>query len=250
MKKSALIALALVVSGAAHADATFHFNDGSFAMISDGRVAVGDGQGVALFQPGRDAFLMVNHEDQTVMEVTPTFMSDMGAMMSAQMEQMLAGMSPEERALVEQSMPGMLSSGGMQPEPMEATSRRTGESDSVAGYDCDIYELTQQITTPFGVQTTSELVCVATVSELGISRSDFDAMSNAMNAMVSMVGFDDASQTTMDFGELGGIPIRTVDKSSGILSELESLSTDAIDDAAFRVPDGYQRVTMEDMMQQ
>lgn len=250
MKKSALIVLALIASGAAHGDATFHFNDGSFAKISSGRVAVGDSQGVALFEPGREAFLMVDHEDQTVMEVTPSFASDMSSMMSAQMEQMMAGMSAEERAIVEQSMPGMLSGGGMQPEPMTATSQRTGETDSVAGYDCDVFELTQQITTPFGVETTSEVVCVATVSELGISRSDFDAIANAMNAMVRMVGFDDASQVSMDFSKLGGIPIRTVDKRYGVTSELDSLSTDAIDDAEFAVPSGYQRITMEDMMRQ
>ena len=234
----------LLVSTTAFADVTMTFSDGSFVKINERYVAIGDDYGFGIIEDGKDTFIMVDHGERSYMEVSATFADDVSAMMAAQMEQMLADVPPEQRAMIEQSMKGMMPGGGAMPEPPKMMVRKTGDTDSVAGYKCSEVEIS------YGTGQAEEMSCVATTSELGISGRDFASMAAAMRAISRMAGMDGEDDTLVDFEAMGGIPIRTRDLPAGDAEELVSLSKDDLDDSDFAVPDSYTKVSMEDMMMQ
>lgn len=239
-----VLALFCFSSASVLADVTMTFDDGTILMISDRYVAIGDQQAKAVFEADKDTFLMVDHDEQTYMEMSETFAEDVSAMMAAQMEQMLAEVPPEQRAMFEQSMKDMMPGGAAMPEPPTMIVNKTGNTDTVAGFSCSEVEVS------YGSGRPEELSCVATTSELGITRKDFESMSNAMRSVSRMAGMEDDGESLMDFNAMGGVPIRTRDLVSGDEDVLVSLSKDDIDEAAFAVPPGYRKVSMDDLMRQ
>lgn len=233
-------ALLLLLPAAVLADVEMRYSDGTVGLVSDGRVMFGDDDNKVLFEPGADAMIVIDYRDRTWMRLEPGFVSDMAAQMKSQMDAMLAGMPPEQRAMVEAQMQGMMPQ--MQTEMPKMELRRTGASDEVAGYDCDEAEVR------FDDGTVEELICIATAGELGIPSSDVDALISAMQGMAEMASLNPDSSPQADFSALGGLPIRSRSRDGSHASELVSLDTSSIDAARLRVPDGYREITMQDMM--
>lgn len=237
MRKTAALAL-LLTNSLVLADVSMTFSDGSFVKVNDRYVVIGDEDGHGIIEAGKSTFIMVDHEGQTHMEVSESFAEDVAAMMAAQMEEMLADIPPEERAMYEQSMAG----GGALPAPPKMNVKKTGKQDTVAGYKCTEIEIS------YGDGAVEELSCVASAKELGISSKDFASMAAAMRSVSRMVGMDGDDESIMDFEAMGGIPIRTLDLEFGDEEELVSLSKDTLDNDTFAIPAGYRKVSMEDMM--
>lgn len=241
MKTGFAIFLALL-SGAAAADVEMKFSDGTVGLVNDGRVMFGDDQGSVLFVPGDEGMIMISHEDKTWIRLKPGFANAVADQMQAQVDAMLAGMPPEQRAMVEQQMKGM-----MPPKPGEAPQmsiRKTGTSGEVAGYDCDEAEIVHEN------GNIEEVVCVASANELDISGKDFDSMIRAMEGMAEIAAIGGASAPQLDFDKLGGIPIRTRGRAKGESNEIVSLSTSGVDASRLTVPGNYTEASMEDIMGQ
>ncbi len=236
--RHAFFVMLVALPTAVFADFEMRYDDGTVGLVADGRVMFGDDQDRFLIEAGKEEMLLIDDREKTVMRVKPGFMKDMMAQARAEMEQMLAGMPPEQRAMVEAQMGNMLPP---MPEDLPALEIvRTGNEHEVAGYDCDEVEVRTE------AGAVEEVLCVADADELGIDDDDFETLTAAMRQMMEMASVGASNVPQADFGELGGVPIRT--SGSGNPSALVSIDTGAIDAARMQVPAGYREVTMEEMM--
>lgn len=239
MKKTVFFC-ALLINAAALADVSMDYTDGAFVRISGAYASVGSDDGYVIFEKGKDTFVMVNPAERTYMEVSQDFGKQVRSAIDTQMQEMLAQMPPEQREMVKKQMQGMLG-GGMDMEPPQMRVERTGKTDKVAGFNC------AEARVSYGPMH-EEMACIATMDELGLKKSDFEVLVSAIKSMTEMTGMKNKDKSAMDFDVMGGVPIRTVDRRHGSDSELKALSRDKIDASSFSVPQGYRKVSVEDMM--
>lgn len=237
-----LMVVLLLAPVVALGDFEMRFSDGSHVAVGDGNVRFGDDNDFLLALAGEESMIIVTGEDRSWMRVDAGFADDVQSAIETEMEQMLAGMSPEERAMVEAQLGQMMPQMGKPPEMPKMTVHRTGKSGSAAGYDCTETEIRNEN------GTLDELVCVATARELGIDGDDFDTLEAAMRRMQDIVSMMPGTAPEMDLAELGGMPIKTIRSAHGDTSELVSVDTGSVDASFFRVPDGYTEMSMDDMM--
>ena len=237
--KNLFLILLLCNASAAFADLTMDLSDGGRAQVSDGRVAFGTKGNYVLFEPGKESFILVNDSEKTYMEVPQDFAKQMADMMAAQMEKMMAEIPPEQREMFKKTMKGMVPG---QQQPVQRTTRPTGNESTVAGFDCSELE----VTTPG--RGADELICVATADELDISDDDYAALIGAMKAMAQMAQMGNKGVSPMNFDDIGGIPIRTQGSNGKKISELVGLSNDSIPADRFEVPAGYRETSIEAML--
>ena len=147
-------------------------------------------------------------------------------------------MSPEERAMMEQMMGGML---GGAPRTVEAMD--TGKTDTVDGRKCKLWDVSRD-------GQLDEQICVAPYSSLP-GKEDF----NAVFAKFAKIFEEMAKSVPMLSGMMtnefsahaktNGFPVRTRDYENGQLTGDETLvkvwREEAIPASMFDVPAGYKR---------
>ncbi len=227
----------LCVSGVAFADAEMTFNDGAVGLISDGKVLFGDTDSSVLFEDGNEYFIVINPKKQTYMRVDKGFADQMKSQVNAEMERMLANMPERQRETAKQQMKAMMP---QRQEERTTSARRTGESDEVANFDCEIAEMV------YDDGTVESVVCVAAHDELGLSSADYRTLSGAMMAMQEMAAMGGGGSAENDFDKLGGIPIRSSGKHHN--SELVSLDVSSVDKERMKIPENFTEVSVQDMM--
>lgn len=237
-----LLVVLLLAPVIALGDFEMRFSDGSHVAVADGNVRFGDDDDFILALDGEESMIIVTGEDRSWMRVDAGFADEMQSAIEAEMEEMLAGMSPEERAMVEAQLGQMMPQMGKPPEMPQMTVRKTGNSSSAAGYDCAETEIRNED------GSLDELVCVASAGELGIDRGDFDTLAAAMRRMSDILSMMPTAAPETDFAKLGGIPIKTIQSAHSGQSELVSVDTGSVDASFFRVPDGYSEMSMQEMM--
>lgn len=235
--RSLFLVLLMVFPGLVVADAEMSFSDGSTGLISDGKVLFGDVNASILYEDGQDFFVVMEHDKKTYMRMDKEFARDVQSQVNAEMEKMLASLPEAQRAMAEQQMKAMMPQ--MQQAPKTSV-RRTGDSDQVADFDCDIVEVVSDD------GSIDSVVCVASRGELGLSSADYQTLRGAMEAMQEMAAMGGGGSAENDFDQLGGIPIRT--KSKYDSSELVSFDDADVDDARVQVPADYTEVSVKDMM--
>lgn len=240
MLKTVAIAL-LLLSAIARADVEMQYSDGSMGLVDDGRVLFGDEDAAVLFIPGEEGMVVISHEERTWVRLKPGFANAMVSQVQAQMEAMLAGMPPEQRAMVEQQMSGMMPQ--MQGEPPKMSIRKTGNTEEIAGYDCAEVEIVS------ADGTVEESVCVATADELGIDDDDFEAMLRAMEGMAEVATLGGGGRAQLEFAKLGGVPIRTRAPNDRDNNEIVRIDTSDVDSTRLQIPDEYRETSFEEMMQ-
>lgn len=232
--------LLLAVPAGVMADVEMVFSDGSAFVVKDGRVLFGDMSNSVLFAPDREGLIILNNDEKSWMEMKPGFADDVARHMAAQLDEMLAGLTPEEREQVRDALPDVYS-----PTPAEAPEfriERTGKRDVVAGFDCEEAEISG------GAGDIDEIVCVATAAELGIPGADFDALTGFMNRLSEIAAMTPDDDSFIDIATLGGIPVRSENIEYGELSELTSITTTGIDATRLEIPPDYQQVALEDVL--
>lgn len=235
--RSIILSTLLSVPCLAIADAEMQFSDGAVGLISSGTVLFGDQDTSILFTEGQDYFKVIEWKKRTWMRVDKGFANRMKSQVNAEMEKALAAMPAGQRAIAEQRMKTMMPQ--MQ-EERATIARRTGESDTVANFDCDIAELT------YDDGTLESVVCVATASELGLSSADYRTLTGAMQAMAEMAQMGSGGSSENDLEKLGGIPIRNSGKHHN--SELVSFDDSNVDVERLTIPEDFREVSIEDMM--
>lgn len=104
--RSLLLSVLLCTPATLLADVEMHFDDGSRGLVSNGRVLFGDDETSVLFEVGQEYLTVINWDKHSYMRVSPSFAADMMTQANQQMEQMLAAMPPEQRAMMETQMKG------------------------------------------------------------------------------------------------------------------------------------------------
>jgi hypothetical protein len=167
-----------------------------------------------------------------------------------EMQEQLAKMSPEQRAMVEQMMKGSLPSGLGEGRKKVRTVVATERSDRVAGLACTVYEIRED----------SELVreaCVAPVQTVP-GGPDFYAVLSRMGALMQeMLDAIDAPwlKDSVDdqwalVEELNGVPIRGREFKEGkpvLEVELERIAEEKAPAGSFEIPADYARRDLDQL---
>ncbi len=234
------VILILAMPAGVMADVEMMFSDGSSFVVKDGRVLFGDPSNSVLYTPDRDGLIILNNDEKSWMEMKPGFADDVARHLAAQVDEMLAGLTPEEQEQVRDALPEVYS-----PAPAEAPEfriERTGKRDVVAGFDCEEAEISG------GAGDIDEIVCIATAAELGIPSADFDALTGFMNRLSEIAAMTPDDDSFIDIATLGGIPVRSENIEYGELSELTSMTTTGIDASRLEIPPDYEQVALEDVL--
>ena len=234
--------LFFIMPALALADVEMRFSDGSMALVRRNQVLLGDEQSAALWNGDNKELIIVSHDEKTWMRIEPVFAEDVAAQMKVQMEQMLAELPPEQRAVAELQMQEVMPS--LEQGPPDISVRRTGGRTETAGYVCAEAELAYDGGEP------EEAVCIATPDELGMSSSDYRTLNDAMRGIAKLAAMESGSGPAADFDQMGGIPIRTLDIRSGQGSELVSIDNKAVNASRMSIPTGFREVSIEEMMSQ
>ena len=228
----------LLATGSAVADTTLVFDvtgqPQSTVRLVDGLVRMDGGPaGWVLYRAAEDTAYMVNPDDKTYTRIDRDGIAMLGGQVNAaraQMEQELAKMPPEQRAMAEQMMARML--GKLDAPPKPPTPKATGESRKVGKVACDDYTYDK----PNG-QT--DVLCVASAKALDVSSGEYDTvrkMYDMLSELSRATGFAAAATPNMD--TVDGLPI-LVTTDGAPQQRLTSVSHDKIDRALYSLPAGY-----------
>ena len=162
------------------------------------------------------------------------------AQMRKEMEAQVAGMPPEQRAMVEKMLSEQGLSGGQPAKKRTRTVKDTGRADRVAGHACRVWEIAVD-----GVK--EQELCVAPPGSLPAG----DALMKAMRDLAEMsrgffekVGVDEdvMAEAWADLEQVKGIPILTREFEAGkpvSESRLSTLREQALGAGMFDVPKGF-----------
>ena len=236
-----------------HADTTITFQssngESSSMAVRQGIVSMGMEGDDALFDSNRRKMVLVDHERRAFYELDPDSMAQQSAeinsQMSAQMEQMLKSLPEDQRELMKQQMEKMMGAQGM-PAPSGQPDWqyvRTGKSQTVRGYRCDVVEVRRG-------QRATQRVCVTSPKTLGVPEADiatlramFDFFGEMGERINSMWG-GGAPEPIMSVDKLGGIPVRIEDLERGEVDEITGVSDAKLDAKRFEIPANYNRAKM------
>jgi hypothetical protein len=206
-------------------------------------------QNQTIFRGDQSKGWIVKPEDRAYIELTPEGMSQMKAQMDqrmAQMQQRMASMPPEQRRQAE----AMLASRGMGPSaqsaPPQITYEKAGDPKKVAGYLCTPYRVTMP-----GVPASE--FCMASLSDLGLTRDDLQAFIGLGKFMRQMggIGAQRSPMSQFDFDSIrkqigfDGFPVQTslnaADVHYAVQTTLKSIKHEDPPAGTFDLPAGYTR---------
>jgi hypothetical protein len=214
-------------------------------LVKDGMIRIStqdggqDAMGSMIYRPADQELLIIDDDDKAVRRMTKADMDRMQGQMAAGMARMqdaMKNMPPEARARAEQAMQKMLGGSPGGTPAVETTVKAMGASDTVAGIDCDMYQVLEN-----GVKT--QELCAADLDDL----KGGDEMVASMKGLASMMeGFTKtlgARAPKMDLGPVDGrFPVLSRQFDEGKLtyeSRLVSIEETALSADQFKAPKGY-----------
>lgn len=242
MKKFSYLASLWLISQFVQADTTLVY-EGENAerystYVAAGKVRVdGDASQYIVFDTAADKLQVVDRKHQRYSEMDGQSMRNLAAQVSGlktQLEGVMAGMSPEQRAQLERF-------GIKGAEEVPAVSvRKTGKQSRVGEWRCEQLVLIQ------GDKQVGEM-CMAKGQVMGIPPEDIAAMVRLQRfakEIARSVGPAFGAAELASAWEAGDqMPLRMnyVDNGHGYTRTLTNFSTHKVDTALFKVPAGYQR---------
>ncbi len=237
-----IIAKDLTNPNAAEEVMTFLFDEGFMKMQDEQDTEV-------VFNSTDQNMMIISHQDQSYMIMDGQTGSAIQNEMQQAMEEALANVPPEQRAMVEQMMQQQMGNlGGMggpqmpQMQQVETEVRETGRTDTINDYDCTYYE------TYRNGEKQSEL-CVATWSELDVSdniQQSFTSMGefveNLLEQFSQMMPSGSIENPFSYMEEMNGLPVYSKNFDNGVATEestLSSITEVAFEDGTFDAPEGY-----------
>jgi len=163
----------------------------------------------------------------------------------AKMKEQLAGLPPEQRAMMENNLGAMMPGTAPKPAP-RVEYRKTSEAKSISGFDCTKYERVED-------GKVESWLWVAPNSAIDLSSQDqavFVKMGEFMQRMLSAMGPAVSEGVGDEFAavsKLGGWPIltQTLGDDGKVEEEtlVESISHEKLPDSVFELPEGYKAVS-------
>jgi hypothetical protein len=180
-------------------------------------------------------------------ELTPAGLGQMGARMDqamAQMKEKLAALPEAQRKQIEAMMAARMGQGAPSAPP-QVTYEKAGDARTVGDWSCAPYRIV------VSGKASSE-VCIAKLSDLGLSRDDlsgFAGFGAFMAKATAAMGVLRSPMTTLNFDSMtkaidfDGFPVQTTTKvgdgSRQIVVTLKSIQHEDPPAGAFDIPDGY-----------
>ena len=210
--------------------------------------------GGMIFRGDRGEMIAIDHEVQQYYVIDQAMMNRMATQVSdamQQMQQALEAMPPEQRALAEQMMQRQMQPAEAPAKP-PVTLSKTGETDEIAGYDCEYYDVMQE-------SRKIRDLCVTTWEEIEEGRQVAAAMMQVADFFESMReafagagGLDvmDRQQEMFSYMEqLQGYPVLSRDyDATGKMtmeSRLQSAGHVEVAEALFEPPNGYTQQALQ-----
>ena len=225
----------------------FLFSDGFMKMSTDQENDV-------IFNSQSRNMMIISHAEKSYMIFDENTASNIKSEIDKAMEEALAQVPPEQRAMVERMMKqqmGNMNGGApqMQMEMPKAEIRKVGRSDTINGISCEYYEAYT------GNEKDMEL-CVADWDDIDASenmRNSFMAMGEMMEGFLEQISQMAPMMQSNDnpfayLKEMDGYPILSRQFSNGVATEetvLKSITEQDIEKNEFNAPEGYNK---QDMM--
>ncbi|MGV6852990.1 MAG: DUF4412 domain-containing protein [bacterium] len=243
MRKLILLLLATSFSTTCIADTLIKFKDSSqpqSAMyIKNGRLSMSsDKNNQVIFDSTKQQFMMIDHKKKSYMVFTQADLEKLGDVVNsamAQLDAQLAQMPPAQREQMKRMMQSQM--GAMMPKKDKPMIVHTGKHKKVAGYDCEV------VTVELGRVSKGES-CVADANDLGIPADDMRAFAGLQEFSKSMM--EKLPDMGQDFGLTSMNPreFPVSYRHGKTRGELQSISTDTVDEKYFTVPSGYKKQEM------
>jgi hypothetical protein len=197
---------------------------------------------------------VLRSKNHTYFELTPGGLGQMGARMDqamAQMKEKLAAVPEAQRKQVEAMMASHLGLGAATAPPQVAY-EKAGDSRTVGDWSCAPYQVV------VGGKASSE-VCIAKLSDLGLSRDDltvFASFGAFMAKMTAAMGVLRSPMSSIDYDSMtkaigfDGFPVQTTATLGGgrqIVVTLESIQRQDPPAGAFDIPAGYTKIDFASM---
>jgi hypothetical protein len=198
---------------------------------------------------------VLRSKDHTYLELTPGSLGQMGARMDqamAQMKEKLAAVPEAQRKQIEAMMAARMGQGAPSAPPQVAY-EKAGDSRTVGDWSCAPYQVI------VGGKASSE-VCIAKLSDLGLSRDDltgFASFGAFVAKMTAAMGALRSPMTTINFDSMtkaigfDGFPVQTTTKLGDggrqIVVTLKSIQRQDPPAGAFDIPAGYTKIDFASM---
>lgn len=248
LRKSFVAALAVLAVTPAVADTRIRYVDEqsgeeqSVLTIKDGKVRMdnADSSSWMLFDAKDGSLITVDPAGKTWTSLDEETMQKAAGQVTAAMAKMreqLEQMPPEQRAMMEKMMGGMVDAGR---KMVETKVDRTGKTLHKAGHDC------AQVFVSVGSLSRSEM-CVVDPGELDIPAADrevLEAMQDRMKKFAESMSKSFGANLAFDFGSIGGVPVYVKQDRKQTGQVLEGISHSGIDTDLLSVPDGYREKTI------
>ncbi|MDQ8201748.1 DUF4412 domain-containing protein [Pelagicoccus sp. SDUM812003] len=264
--RSVLLASVFLVSNAfaghvynlTHSDSEGGGEAESATILVDGakvKMSGLDEDSEVIFDGSSNTLIMVNHAEKSYLKMDKESIEELSAKLSQAMEEMerqLANVPPAQRKMMERMMKGKMPA--MDEPEIETTVNRTGETDTVAGYEAEKVEVSS-------TDGSSQELWVVPWSKLGgaedISQA-FTGMSSLFDDLMGalsqgpMAGFVDGKLKSGWLGKLQsleGFPVmaKVYDQAGELVSEtlLSDIEERAIAGSEFKAPKGYKMQKMK-----
>ena len=214
----------------------------SKAFVGADRARIESGGQVMIFRGDKQVLWIVDPAANTYMTLTKDGIPGMADAMK-ELEASLAGMSPEERAMVEGMMkrqaggaPGMPAAA-----PPATTWKANGTSDTIGGHACRGWDGTRS-------GRLEEQICAAEWTTFGLTESDFAALQQLGEFMKTMTGpMTQQGQKPLMEPAVPGIPLRSVSKSpqGDHVHEVTRIEKSDVAGALFELPAGAKEQAMD-----
>ena len=198
---------------------------------------------------------VLRSKDHSYLELTPGGLGQIGARMDqamAQMKEKLAAVPDAQRKQIEAMIASRMGPGAASTPP-PVTYEKAGDSRTVGDWSCAPYRIV------VGGKASSE-VCIAKLSDLGLSRDDLSGFASfgAFAAkMTAAIGVMRSPMTSINFDSMtkaigfDGFPVQTTTKfgdgSRQIVVTLKSIQHEDPPAGAFDLPAGYTKIDFAGM---
>lgn len=242
MKKHLIAIFTSICSSVALADVTLVYKGEQGARyvsyVAEGMVRIdGDPGKYMVYDSVSESLRVVDGENKTYSDMDAASMRDMAAKVSgvkAQLEGVMAGMSPEQRAQLERF--------GLKPQAASAAIdvRQTSKHEKIKGWTCAVKQFVRN-SQPVGE------VCMADGRALGVSRQDLQSLIKLQKLAADMAGSlgqaGEFAAIANAWTDVDDIPVLMSFTEGGKTYKrtLEKLSSSPVDAKVFLVPQGFQK---------
>jgi len=212
----------------------------------------GQGASSLVFDANAQVLRILRHDDESYVEIDRQTADQIGATMAAarkKMQEQLAKMPPQQRALMEKMMQGgaiPLPNPDAPKKAVPLEAKPSGETDDVGGTACTVYALTR------GGESKGD-VCVAAWDAVGIAPSDIAVLKKLgafqRKMTEALAGSIPGAEQPFELLErVDGFPLRTRRLEDGkVVSEtyFEDLTQRDVPADAFAVPADYTKKSVD-----